>query len=181
MRGKQAVGIILLIALITAGCAFLASRGATALPQRHCSDTPRNAVARFLQGIIEWSAVPIRLVIAEGMSAFGIFAAGDEARGYQIAVQLHRHPEVTSSDDDVGIQSLDALELGDIGNGETRVLLKRVDVITTNPRAGLESESSRPPQEVTKVFHRNFAVRFQPDTNCISAARPLDKAWTRIR
>lgn len=162
-------------ALLLAGCAFVRSGGATLKP-RSCGDTPKSAVAKFIRGISDFALAPIRAVIAEGLSIWGVFGGGDDTRGWEIVQQLVRHPEVLEPHSEFG-RTFDLIEMEDLGKGESRVLLEREDIVTSHPDGRLNRE----PREVQKVFRRNFLVRFQPDTNCITAVRSPDPAWTRIR
>ncbi len=172
---------------MTAGCALIQSRGATILPEKRCGQTPQHTIARLFDGIIDamltWSFAPVRFVIAEGANVFGVFGGGDLLKGWRVMLQLYRHPEVIDSQSEVGISRLEPVgEPEELGNGETRVLLEREDAITINtPR---DSEGTAPDsqsKEATKVFRRAFAVRLEPGTNCITAVRPLEPQWRRIR
>lgn len=184
MRGRRAAAIVLIMALATTGCALISSRGATALPPKQCAETPRHTVAKFLEGFLEavvtWSTAPIRVLIAEGRSVLGAFGGGDEEKGKEVARQLYRHPEVLGYDSAAGIKRLDPVEMEDLGNGETRVFLEREDVVTTSTGKSGPDEPEKI-TETSKVFRRNFAVRFQEGTNCITAVRPIDPEWKRVQ
>lgn len=160
---------------LLAGCAFVRSGGATLKP-RSCGDSPKSAIAKFMQGISDFALAPIRAAIAEGISVWSVFGGGDDTKGWEIIKQLVKHPEVLEPHSDFG-RTFDLVEVEDLGNGESRVLLEREDVVTTRPGGRFDRE----PHEVEKVFRRNFLVRFQPGTNCITTVRPIDPAWTRIR
>lgn len=185
MRGRRTIGVLLAVAFMTAGCAFIKSRGATILPEKRCGQTPQHTIARLFDGIakamLDWSFAPVRFVIAEGTHLFGVFGGGDPIKGWRVMLQLYRHPEVLDSQSEVGIARLESVgELEELGNGETRVLLEREDVITVNPPRG--SEATAPDsqsQEAIKVFRRAFAVRFEPGTNCVTRVRALEP-WRRI-
>lgn len=187
LRGKHAVGAVLLMAIATAGCAFIRSGGATILPEKRCGQTPQHTVTRLFDGIIDamltWSFAPVRFVIAEGANVFGVFGGGDVTKGWRVMLQLYRHPDVLDSRSEAGISRLELVgELQELGSGETRVLLEREDVVTSNPPRGSdEAVPDRQPWETAKVFHRAFAIRLQPGTNCITAVRPIDSGWTRVR
>ncbi len=175
LRGKRIIGITVTALLLLTGCALIRSGGDTLKP-RSCGDSPKSAIAKFMQGITELSLTPIRAAIAEGVSIWSVFGGGDDAKGREIIKQLVRHPEVLEPDSDYG-RIFDLVEVEDLGNGESRVLLEREDIVTTRPGGRLDRE----PREVEKVFRRSFLVRFQPGTNCITAVRSPDPAWTRVR
>lgn len=187
LRPTRTIGITVLAALLLAGCAFARSRGATILPEKRCGQTPQHTIARLFDGIIDamltWSFAPVRFAIAEGENVFGVFGGGDRVKGWRVMLQLYRHPEVLDSQSEVGISRLESVgEPKELGNGETRVLLEREDVITVDPPRGSEETApDRQPRETTKVFRRAFAVRLEPGTNCITAVRPIDPSWTRIK
>lgn len=173
MRRRNALGM-LAIALLFTGCAILRSGSAPNL--KSCGDTPESAVAKFIQGLAELALAPIRAAIAGGMSVLGVFGGGDYTKGWEIVQQLVRHPEVLEPNSDFG-RTFDLVEIEDLGSGESRVLLEREDLVTTHPDGRLGAET----REVQKVFRRNFHVRFQSGTNCITAIRSLDPAWIRVR
>ena len=165
---------LLILLVLLAGCATMSQPpGRTA---KHCSDSPQGAVVRFLEGIIWWSLAPIRLVIAEGTTILGVFGGGDAKKGWEIAKQLYHHPEVLDGISEAGIQRLEPVELAELGNGETRVLLEREDAVS---RYADERRLGDPREVVEKKFRRNFAVRFQEGTNCITAVRAMDPKWVR--
>ena len=181
LRKTRAISIAVIAALLAAGCALVRSGGTTILPEKRCGPTSQHTVTRLFEGIIDamltFSFAPIRFVIAEGANVFGIFGDGDKDKGWRIMLQLYRHPEVLDNMSDAAINGLRVQELVDLGNGESRVLLERRDAVTSY--LDIQREVVR--EETTRVFRRNFAVRFQPGTNCITAIRPLDPHWTRVR
>ena len=175
LRGARTIAITVMALFLLAGCALVRSGGATLKP-RSCGDSPKSAVAKFMQGLSNLALAPIRAAIAEGISIWSVFGGDDDTKGWEIIQQLVRHPEVLEPHSNYG-RIFDLVEMVDFKNGESRVLLEREDIVTTHPDGRL----SREPREIEKVFRRNFLVRFQPGTNCITAVRSLDPAWTRIR
>lgn len=187
LRGTRTIGIAIMAMFLLAGCAFWRSGGASVLPDKRCGPTPQHTITRLFVGIVDamltWSFAPIRFVLAEGANVFGVFGEGDKTKGWGVMLQLYRHPEVLDSQSEVGISRLESVgKPEELGNGETRVLLEREDIVTTNPPRGSdETARDSQPKETPKVFRRAFAIRLEAGTNCITAVRPIDPAWTRIR
>ncbi len=170
------MALTVIAVLLLAGCAFVQSRSTAILSEKRCGQTPEHTVTRLFEGIIDamltWSFAPIRFAIAEGENVYSIFGGGDRMEGRRVILQLYRHPEVLDGQSEAGISRLESVgELKELGNGETYVLLEREDVITAHADE----------REVRKVFRRAFAVRLESGTNCVTAVRPIDPAWTRIR
>lgn len=176
MRLRNAVGSALVIAMVFAGCAPYASRAASSDTKR-CSEEPRMTVMRVIEAILEVNWALIRMLIPDGMSIRSVFGGGDERRGIEVARQLWNHPEALDDQSDAVIQDLRVIDFAKLGNGESRVVLEREDLVTRFTDRHREAVAG----EASQTYRQDFAVRFQADTNCVTAIRPLEPHWRRIR
>jgi len=153
-------GLAIAVSILTASCT-----SGPALRQesvKQCSDSPRNAISIFLQGIKELSLSLLNAVTHEEDSLYGIFGNRDESRGKEVVRQIAANPEVSGAN---GSCACSFLSIADTDNPNAKIVwVKRI--VTAD-------------DDSVHNYKRSFRVRFEPHSHCILSVEPIESKWER--
>lgn len=162
---KLAVGFFIAAAVLMASCATGPNQGADVshkAESKQCSDTQRNAITLFMQGLKEFSLALLNMVTHEETSLKEIFGGGDAQRGAEVVRQIVANPEVSGES---GSCACSFLSMTDTDDPDRKIVwVKRVI-------AG---------DDDVHDYKRSFNVQFETHSNCILAIDPIDTKWERI-
>lgn len=158
------LGLLVALSMGAASCTTNHRIGTEGAPEvKQCSDTPKNAINIFLQGIKEFSLSLLRAVTPEGSSLYGIFGNNDEERGQEVIRQMAAHP---INPKEGGSCVCSVLSMTDSDEPQTKVVVVKRVVMTAD--GDLED------------YKRSFRVHFEGHGNCILHIDPVESKWERI-
>ena len=152
---KRLTLALLAIAVLAASCAS----GPTLRHDKQCSDTPRNAISVFLQGIREFSLALLEAMTPDGSSLYGVFGNNDVRRGREVVRQISANPEVV---EEGGSCACSLLSMSDTRDQNMKIVSVKRSVMVGDD---------------LRNYKRAFRVRFEPSGNCILQIDPLDQKW----
>lgn len=159
------LGSLMAISVLVASCATGPNQSADVphkAEAKQCSDTPRNAITIFMQGLKEFSLALLNMVTHEKTSLREIFGGGDAQRGAEVVRQIAANPEVSGES---GSCACSFLSMTDTDDPNRKIVwIKRVITVDDDVRN----------------YRRSFNVQFETHSNCILAINPIDTKWERF-
>ncbi|MDP1690125.1 MAG: hypothetical protein Q8L52_02920 [bacterium] len=166
LKGGNAMKRLVLRFPVTIAALMLVASCATTVRHegeiKQCSDTPRNAVARWFRGVAEMSITVLHALIPDGASIFDVFDNGGK-RGQEIVRQILANP-VSGARGGCACTLLSP-PTDDPSDPHVKIVtVKRVVEVGDDDY----------------IFKRAFRVRFDSRGNCILGIDSIDPKWERI-
>lgn len=165
MKRLSLMVTVLAVAVLAASCkstTALRPYDEAAKQAKQCSDTPKNAISVFLQGIKEFSLALLEATTPEGSSLYGIFGNNDTSRGKEVIRQISANPEVV---EEGGSCMCSLLNMTDTSDPNVKMTTIKREVVVG---------------EELRDYKRAFRVRFEPRGNCILQIDPIGQKWERF-